>query len=114
MSWKDFRELSEREYVDARRPSTRRNFDNTLDAFEDLVRPTRLDAINERTISRFSALLRKEPGRRTGHGMMESTVEERNWLFELTLAARRANSPGPSARRLRSRGHCARIRLILA
>src|SRR4051812_42848830 len=49
MGWEQFRELFEQEYVASRRPSTRRGFEATLDAFEQICKPTTLQAINERT-----------------------------------------------------------------
>src|SRR5262245_33836409 len=63
MSWGRFRELFEEEHVAGTRPNTRVNFQATFDLFEKLCSPQRLASINERTVSRFVAGMRRHPGR---------------------------------------------------
>jgi integrase len=58
MTWERFRNLFEDEYVAGLRPNTRRNHRNTLDLFEELCRPTRLQGVTERTVSAFLAGMR--------------------------------------------------------
>lgn len=78
MSWERFRELFEAEYVASKRLNTRRNYTATLDLFEQLCHPGNLRKVTERTVSRFAAGLRQQPGRRRGSvGMAASTVKVR-------------------------------------
>jgi integrase len=67
MTWERFRELFEDEYVSGLRENTQAVFAATLNRFEHLCRPGRLRAIDERTLSRFVAAMRKEPGRSGAH-----------------------------------------------
>src|SRR5262245_34312026 len=55
MAWDTFREQFEEEYVAPLRPKTRDNFEDTLDLFERLCGPKRLDLITVRTVSAFKA-----------------------------------------------------------
>jgi integrase len=75
MSWERFRELFEAEYVAGLRPDTRRLHAYTLDLFEELCRPGRLQSINERTLSAFVSGMRKRKTARGREGMAPSTME---------------------------------------
>jgi integrase len=58
MPWERFRELFEKEYVGQLRENTQRNYRNTLDVFERVCNPRRLDLVTVRTVSAFAAGLR--------------------------------------------------------
>src|SRR5262249_41504649 len=73
MTWERFRELFEQEYVAPLRPKTRRRHQYVLDLFEELCSPKSLRAVNERTVSAFTASMRKRPTRGRD-GMSPSTV----------------------------------------
>jgi integrase len=61
-------------------------YQDTFDLFERLCSPARLKSINERTISRFVAEMRKQPGRRKGTiGMMASTIRVRLQFLHTAL-----------------------------
>lgn len=86
MSWERFRELFEEEFVAGRREATQGNYRDTRDLFERLCQPQRLRSVNERTVSRFVAAMRKEPGRhKGGEGMMASTIKVRLQFLHTAL-----------------------------
>jgi integrase len=86
MTWEQFREKFEDEYVVAGRQDTQRNYQATLDLFESICNPQRLRSISERTISLFVAGLRKRPGRRNKDaGMMPSTIKVRLQFMHTAL-----------------------------
>jgi integrase len=85
MSWEKFRELFETEYVSGKRPNTRDNYAETLNAFERLCHPANLRSISTRTISAFVGALRKEGGR-YGRPMQESTIKTRLQFLHSALA----------------------------
>jgi integrase len=85
MSWERFRELFEAEYASGCRPNTRRNYADTFNLFEQLCRPGRLRAINERVVSTFVAGLRQiEVHGRVG--MNPSTIKVRLQFLHTALA----------------------------
>ncbi|HMF16075.1 MAG TPA: tyrosine-type recombinase/integrase [Gemmataceae bacterium] len=84
MSWKQFRELFEAEYLPGVRPDTRAVYHNVFNLFERLSAPRLIRAINERIISAFVAGLRKLPGRR-GTGMEASTIKTRLQFLHTAL-----------------------------
>jgi len=87
MTWERFGELFEAEYVAPLRQNTRRNFEATLDHFEQICNPRSIGAINERTISLYAAGLRKLPGRgRKGELMMPSTIKVRLQYLHTALS----------------------------
>jgi integrase len=87
MSWEKFRELFEAEHVSGRRRTTQGNFADTLNLFERLCQPISIRSVSERTISRFVAAMRKEPGRRKGtDGMMPSTIKVRLQFLHTALS----------------------------
>jgi integrase len=93
MSWEKFRELFETEYFPGCRPDTQRVFTTVFDHFERLCNLTSLRSITERTISRFAADLRKQPGRLDKASWSPWTVKVRlqflrtalNWAAEQKL-----------------------------
>ena len=85
MKWERFRELFEEEFVAGRRPNTRDNYEDTLDAFERLCRPSLLRGVGERTLSAFVAALRREPGRVAGETMAASTIKIRLQFLRTAL-----------------------------
>src|SRR5262249_10562720 len=73
MPWARFREIFEEEYLASRRPKSRATYLCVLDNFEEICRVRQLRGINERTISAFTAGLRRKRGRGTPH-VSEYTV----------------------------------------
>src|SRR6516164_9614256 len=84
MTWERFRALFEEEYVAARRPNTRRNYEDTLNQFEQLCHPARLRGIDERTLSAFVTALRKLPTRGR-EGMQPSSIAVRLQFLRTAL-----------------------------
>jgi integrase len=76
MTWERFRELFEAEHLPGLRPKTRRAYQNVLNSFEQVCRPSRLKKISERTMSLFVSGLRnmKVHGR---VGMQPSSIHVR-------------------------------------
>jgi integrase len=95
MPWEKFRELFEREYVAPLRPNTRFNYEDTLDLFEELCQPKRLDQVSVRTVSAFATAMRTRPTRGRP-GMKPGTVKVRlqflstalHWAAEQGLLAK--------------------------
>jgi integrase len=85
MTWERFRQLFEAEYVAGLRPHTRRNHKDTMNLFEELCRPGRLQGINERTLSAFVSGMRKRKTRR-GEGMAPSSMAVRLEFLHTALA----------------------------
>jgi integrase len=96
MSWERFRELFEAEYVAPLRENTRINYKATLDVFERVCAPGRLDCVTTRTVSAFAAGLRTLKRRNGREGMKASTVKVRlqflrtalNWAVEQGFLAK--------------------------
>jgi integrase len=61
MTWEQFRELFEAEYVAGTRMKTQETFRSCLDRFERLANPRQLRSINERTLSGYLKAMRAEP-----------------------------------------------------
>jgi hypothetical protein len=53
LNWANFRQLLQDEYLPGARERTREKYNTVLDVFEQIVNPTKLRGINERTISLF-------------------------------------------------------------
>src|SRR5262249_23239218 len=86
MSWAKFRATFETEYVAGARANTQLNYTVMFDLFERLCSPTTLRSVTERTVSRFAAALRQEPGRRKGGGcMLPSTIRVRLQFLHTAL-----------------------------
>lgn len=58
VTWEAFRAAFEAEYLSARRPNTRRNYERTLDLFEQHCKPSGLASVSARTLSQFIAAMR--------------------------------------------------------
>jgi integrase len=76
MAWSRFREIFEADYVATRRPNTRRSYECTLDAFEEICQPARLRSVEERMLSQFATGLRERETTRS-EGNRPSTVKVR-------------------------------------
>jgi integrase len=59
MGWEGFRELFEAEYLPGVRPLTAKKYREVFDVFESLVRPGKVRAVTERTLSAFLAAMRQ-------------------------------------------------------
>jgi hypothetical protein len=68
MAWDKFRERFEAEYVAGLRPRTAEKYRTVLDVFEQIMNPTRLRLVTERTLSLFVKGMRerKRPGGKVG------------------------------------------------
>jgi integrase len=86
MAWDTFRERFEDEYVAALRANTRGNYADTLNLFERLCNPRRLDLITARTVSAFAAAMRSERVHAGKVGMEPSTVKVRLQFLRTALA----------------------------
>jgi integrase len=86
MSWERFREVFETEYVAPLRENTRLNYTATLDVFEELCNPRRIDLITTRTVSAFAASLRTLKRGRAKDGMKASTVKVRLQFLHTALS----------------------------
>lgn len=84
LDWESFRQLFEEEYVGGLRERTKEKYQTVLDVFEEIVNPTRLGAITERTVSQFvkGMRLRKRPRGKVGLAGM--TIK--NYLIALKTA----------------------------
>src|SRR5262249_54689212 len=86
MAWETFRERFEEEYVRPLRKNTRDNYDDTLNLFEQLCSPKRLDLVTARTVSAFAAGMRSLKLRGGKVGMEPSTVKVRLQFLHTALA----------------------------
>jgi integrase len=86
MTWERFRELFEEEYLPNCRPRTREVYANAFDLFEKVCGTPPLRSITARTVSAFTAGLRKLPGRGGAPGMQPLTVKVRLQFLRTALA----------------------------
>jgi integrase len=101
MSWERFREAFETEYVAGLRPNTQRNHAATLDLFERLCHPKRVDAVTARTLSAFLAGMRVEKLKGGKVGMAPATLKMRlqflrtafQWAVEQEIIAKGPKFP---------------------
>ncbi len=85
LDWERFRQLFTDEYLAGLRPRSREKYDTVLDVFEQIIGPTKLRGVTERTVSRFVKGMRerKQPG--TGKvGLAPMTMK--NYLVALKTA----------------------------
>jgi len=84
LDWGRFREMFEGEYAALRRTSSQEKFKAVFDVFEETMKPAKLGALTERTISLFVKKLgeRKRPGGKVG--LARITI--RNYLIALKTA----------------------------
>jgi integrase len=75
-SWKDFRDEYERRILAGMQPSTKRNTEESLDNFEELAKPVKVQAIKTATIDDFVAERRKQPGKKPGSTVSPATVNK--------------------------------------
>jgi integrase len=85
MAWDRFREAFETEYVSGMRKNTRKNHQVTLDHFERLCHPRRVDAITARTLSSFASKLRSVKLRTGKVGMVPGTIKMRLQYLRIAL-----------------------------
>jgi integrase len=84
-TWETFREAFEREFVPEKRPSTQSNYRIALDHFESIVGDIkRMDQINARALSRYTAGLREVKTRSGGKGQT-ATVKVRLQFLRTAL-----------------------------
>ena len=84
MSWEQFRDLFEKEYVAGLRFRTQEKFATVLDVFEQIISPANLRTITERTISRFVQGMRERKRRNGTIGLAPMTMK--NYLVALKTA----------------------------
>jgi integrase len=85
MEWEQVREQFEEEYVSGWRRNTRRNYQRTLDLFEEICAPKRVRLIDEQVVSKFVAGMRRY--RIYGRvGFNPSSIRARLQLFHSVLS----------------------------
>jgi integrase len=84
LDWEHFRQMFEEEYLAGLRPTTREKYLAVLDVFEQIMQPSRLRAVNERTLSLFVKGMRerKQPNGKVGL----APITMRNYLIALKTA----------------------------
>lgn len=88
-TWEAFRKLYLEERLAGRRKGTRAKVESVLDCFEETMNPQTLGKINERTVSRYAALLRqKEYKAPTIHGHLAHLRSSLKWAERQGLLAR--------------------------
>ncbi len=80
-----FRELFEEEYLPHVLEGTRHVYQTMFDQFSQICGNPRLGAVNERTVSAFTAGLRKLTGRNDRGGMPSSTIKTRLQFLHTAL-----------------------------
>lgn len=85
LDWDRFRQMFEEEYLPGVRERTREKYNTVLDVFEQVISPTKLRAITERTLSQFVKGMRerKQP-RNKKVGLAPMTMK--NYLIALKSA----------------------------
>jgi len=84
LEWERFRELFEGEYLTGLRPRTRERYIGVLDVFERIIKPEKLGAVTERTISLFVKSMREQ--KRPGNGIGLAPMTIKNYLVALKTA----------------------------
>lgn len=84
LDWSRFRDLFEAEYLPGLRTRSQEKLRTVLDTFEAVVRPTKLRAVTERTISAFVKGLRERKGWGGRTGLSPITIK--NYLIGLKTA----------------------------
>jgi integrase len=83
LDWARFRELYQEEYLPGLRPRSQEKYNTVLDVFEEIVNPSKLRSISERTISLFVKGMRERKNR--GRiGLARFTIK--NYLVALKTA----------------------------
>jgi integrase len=85
LDWERFRQLFEAEYLAGLRASTREKYTAVLDVFEQIMNPTKLRAVTERTLSQFVKGMRERKQPCNGKvGLAPMTMK--NYLVALKTA----------------------------
>ena len=84
LEWERFRELFEGEYLAGLRPRTRERYNGVLDVFEQIIKPEKLGAVTERTISLFVKGMRER--KRPGNAVGLAPMTIKNYLVALKTA----------------------------
>ena len=84
LEWVRFRELFEGEYLAGLRPRTRERYIGVLDVFERIIKPEKLGAVTERTISLFVKSMREQ--KRPGNGVGLAPMTIKNYLVAIKTA----------------------------
>jgi integrase len=84
LDWERFRELFETEYLPGLRPRSREKYGTVFDVFEQIVHPSKLSGVTERTISLFVKGMRERKLRGGKVGLSRVTI--RNYLIALKAA----------------------------
>ena len=82
--WEKFRGLFMAEYGAGLRPRSREKFETVFDVFEQVVNPSRLSAVTERTLSQFVKALRERKHNGGKVGLAPHTM--RSYLVALKSA----------------------------
>jgi integrase len=86
LDWERFRQLFEDEYLAGLRPRTRERYNGVLDVFEQIIHPTKLRSITERTISLFLKGMRERKQTDGRVGLAPWTIK--NYLIALKTSLR--------------------------
>jgi integrase len=86
LNWEKFRTLFEQEYLPGLRPRSQEKYGTVLDVFEDIVKPDRLRAVTERTISAFVRGMRERKKRAGAVGLSPMTIKNYLVALKTTLA----------------------------
>lgn len=81
LDWDKFRRMFEDEYIAALRPRSREKYGTAFDVFEQIMKPSKLGGITERTISAFARGMRERKLRGGKVGLAPITI--RNYLINL-------------------------------
>jgi hypothetical protein len=91
LDWERFRELFEAEYLPGLRERSREKYATVLDVFEQIISPTKLRAVTDRTISLFVKGMCERRQRKGKVGLEPITI--RNYLVALQRALKWAVCP---------------------
>lgn len=80
LEWERFRQMFQDEYVPGLRPRSQEKYNTVLDVFETIIKPDRLGAITERTVSAFVKGLRE---RKIGKKVGLEPITIKNYLIAL-------------------------------
>ncbi len=83
LDWSSFRTAFEDEYLPGVRDRTREKYGTVLDVFEQIIQPTKLRAVTERTVSQFLKGMRE---RKVGRKVGLAPMTMRNYLISLKTA----------------------------
>ncbi|MBM80420.1 MAG: hypothetical protein CMJ78_07480 [Planctomycetaceae bacterium] len=90
ITWAEFRQMFEDEYVSALRLSTREKYTAVLDVFEQISSPAKLASVDQRMLSQFERGMRRRTVSKDKTGLAPQT--RKNYLGSLRKALRWAHS----------------------